>query len=185
MPYNCYNKMNYSYEGRHPPTKLAVMVTTAPTNSFVLQDYFVWLSDTWCNAHITNDLSNLSISTSYNGDDGVQVSTCQSLLISHQGLGNISTTNSSLILSNLFRVPNISKICSLFINVVLIIIVDLYLFLSPLQFRIKIQIKSFFQKPIIHCLYHLFTPKDQAHIIAQTDIKKSYTIWHDRRVGSV
>lgn len=84
---DCYNLMNFSYEGRHPPSKLAAMnATTSSSDSFPLNSQ-VWLTDTGCNAHLTNDLSNLNVSSAYNGEDNIMVGAGQSLPITHQSCG--------------------------------------------------------------------------------------------------
>lgn len=49
--------MDYSFQGRHPPTQLDAMV--AQTNAdHEEQD---WYADSGANAHITNTLDNLTI----------------------------------------------------------------------------------------------------------------------------
>ena len=54
---NCYHRMDYSYQRRHPSTQLLAMV--AHTNAaFEDQKWFV---DSGANAHITNELENLII----------------------------------------------------------------------------------------------------------------------------
>lgn len=55
---DCYNQMNYSFQGHHPPPQLTAMV--ASSNS-------VWLTDSGCSTHLTPDLANLTISNDYNG----------------------------------------------------------------------------------------------------------------------
>jgi hypothetical protein len=49
--------MNYSYQGRHPPPQLAAMA--AQTNALYDEDQ-EWLADSGANAHITNELENLT-----------------------------------------------------------------------------------------------------------------------------
>ena len=66
---DCYHCMDYSYQGRHPPTQLAAMV--AHTNAaFEDQKWFV---DSGANAHITNELENLTIQQPFQGTDTVEV----------------------------------------------------------------------------------------------------------------
>jgi len=54
---DCFHRMNYSYQGRHPPPQLASM--TAQTNALYDEEQ-EWLANSGANAHITNNLENLS-----------------------------------------------------------------------------------------------------------------------------
>jgi hypothetical protein len=58
---DCFHMMDYSYKGRHPPTQLATMV--AHTNTTI--DKQQWFSDSVANAHITNELENLTIQQTF------------------------------------------------------------------------------------------------------------------------
>jgi hypothetical protein len=49
---DCFHRMNYSYQGRHPPPQLAAMA--AQTNALYDEDQ-EWLADSGANAHITNE----------------------------------------------------------------------------------------------------------------------------------
>lgn len=49
--------MDYAYQGKHPPTKLAIMVTS--TNVDMIQDQ-PWLADSAATNHVTASLNNLS-----------------------------------------------------------------------------------------------------------------------------
>ena len=58
---DCYHRMDYSYQGRHPPTQLATMV--AQSNSlFAEEEEQPWYADSGANQHITADLENLNLS---------------------------------------------------------------------------------------------------------------------------
>jgi hypothetical protein len=59
---DCYNRMNYSYQGRHPPVKLAAMASA--TSYSPSTD--CWVSDTGATNHFTPDLANLPDSSLYN-----------------------------------------------------------------------------------------------------------------------
>lgn len=78
--------MDYSYQGRHPPTQLAAMV--AHTNAaFEDQKWFV---DNGANDHITNELENSKIKQPFEGTDIVEVgngATCyRKLWFNHSSL---------------------------------------------------------------------------------------------------
>lgn len=110
--------MNYNYQGRHPPAHLAAMVARqnmthwnnqSQHNGSHAGSFFgsTWLADSGCNAHLTADLSNMSVSSDFIGDDQVFIGSGQSLPISHTGLGFLHTFfSSSFTLHNLLRVPH-------------------------------------------------------------------------------
>lgn len=54
---DCFHRMDYSYQGRHPPTQLAAMV--AHTNTAIEKQE--WFANSGANAHITNELENMTI----------------------------------------------------------------------------------------------------------------------------
>ena len=49
--------MDFTYQGRHPPAKLASMVA----NATQVQASNAWLTDTDCSDHVTPNLSQLSL----------------------------------------------------------------------------------------------------------------------------
>lgn len=68
---DCYNRMNYNFQGRHPLAQLAVMVA-AHNNTAVGQlsaPHYSWLTDSGCNSHVTSDMSTFISASEYNGDD--------------------------------------------------------------------------------------------------------------------
>ena len=62
--------MKYSFQGRRPPTELAVMVAEVNT-TYLNQNQ--WYADSGANIHVTSDLANLATSQPYDGDDLVGV----------------------------------------------------------------------------------------------------------------
>ncbi|GMY07326.1 Retrovirus-related Pol polyprotein from transposon TNT 1-94 [Fagus crenata] len=66
---DCYNRMNFSFQGRHPPAKLAALASAAPPSS----SPSCWLSDTGATDHFTPDLGNLPDSSIYNDSQLVSV----------------------------------------------------------------------------------------------------------------
>lgn len=93
--------MNFSYQGRHPPAKLAAMAASVPSS--------YWLTDTGASHHITSDLENLSFSHAYNGSDVVAVGSGEGLPISHIGTASLSTSSHTFDLHNILRVPSIAS----------------------------------------------------------------------------
>ncbi|RVW82846.1 Retrovirus-related Pol polyprotein from transposon TNT 1-94 [Vitis vinifera] len=65
---DCYNRMNYAFQERHPPTELAAMVTEANTTYL---NHHQWYVDSGANIHVTFDTANLTISQPYEGTDTV------------------------------------------------------------------------------------------------------------------
>ncbi|KAJ8622019.1 hypothetical protein MRB53_030548 [Persea americana] len=65
---DCYHRMDYSYQGRHPPSQLAAMAA-----SFNQNNDQQWYADSGATSHITNDLNNLSLQSGYQGKDQVTV----------------------------------------------------------------------------------------------------------------
>jgi hypothetical protein len=61
--------MDYSFQGRHSPSQLTAMV--AHINSELENQQ--WLADSGANAHITNELENLSLQQPFKGNDSVAV----------------------------------------------------------------------------------------------------------------
>lgn len=111
---DCFNRMNYNFQGRHPPQQLAAMVASQ-NNAFLSIVNSSALADSGCNTHITSDLNYLSLASEYNGEEQVGVGSGQSLPISHTGYDTFET----FLLLSLFNhvcVPNItskSPFCSL------------------------------------------------------------------------
>lgn len=72
---DCYNRMNYSFQGRHPPAQLAALTASHNTSysSPINNVSSTWLTDSGCNTHVTPDLNNLSTASEYNGDEQVSV----------------------------------------------------------------------------------------------------------------
>ncbi|KAL5719956.1 hypothetical protein ACHQM5_012675 [Ranunculus cassubicifolius] len=86
---DCHNRMNYQFAGKIPPPKLQAMAakfnsdspsssaqqqySQYPSQQYNQQQYSPWIVDSRANQHITNDVSNLSNATSYNGSGKVYV----------------------------------------------------------------------------------------------------------------
>jgi hypothetical protein len=102
---DCYNRMNYSYQGRHPPAKLAAMAS-APSPSCSTN---CWISDTGATDHFTPDLANLPDSSLYNDSQLVSVGNGQQLPISHTGNAQLYTSSYLFQLRNILRVPSMAS----------------------------------------------------------------------------
>ena len=59
---DCYHRMDYAYQGKHPPTILVAMATTS--NACLAQDQ-PWLVDSATTDHVTASLNHLSFPKPY------------------------------------------------------------------------------------------------------------------------
>ena len=98
--------MDYAYQGKHPPTKLATMTTTS--NVAITQEQ-PWLADSAATDHVTSSLNALSFPKPYTGQDHLTVGNGQNLPITHIGKVQFPTHNSSLHLNNFLKVPSIAS----------------------------------------------------------------------------
>uniref|UniRef100_A0A2N9HV35 Retrotransposon Copia-like N-terminal domain-containing protein n=1 Tax=Fagus sylvatica TaxID=28930 RepID=A0A2N9HV35_FAGSY len=78
---DCYQRMNFSYQGRHPPAKLAAMATATPPSPYPHQT--TWISDTGATDHFTPDLHNIPDNQAYTDSQLVSVGNGNQLPISH------------------------------------------------------------------------------------------------------
>ena len=104
--------MDFTYQGRHPPAKLASMVA----NAAQVQASNAWLTDTGCSDHVTPNLSQLSLMQQLvQGSETVTVGDGQELPITHIGNGELRTLTHNFRLDNILRVPdlasNLHKLC--------------------------------------------------------------------------
>ncbi|RWR76373.1 putative polyprotein [Cinnamomum micranthum f. kanehirae] len=100
---DCYHRMDFTYQGSHPPNKLAAM---AASNQFSVEQN--WYTDTGATDHITSNIGNLSLRSDYHRPDKVSVGNGAGLHISHIGSNSISTPSSNFRLNNMLCVPHIS-----------------------------------------------------------------------------
>jgi hypothetical protein len=98
---DCFHRMDYSFQGRHPPAQLAAMV--APTHTVPEDD--PWYADSGANNHITNDIANLSLHEPYGGDESVAVGNGSGLSIKNTGSLHLHTPSSSFHLNRVFHCP--------------------------------------------------------------------------------
>lgn len=65
--------MNYSYQGRHPPSKLAAMNARTHPHLTRQNDEEPWYANSGANNHVTAALDNLTIQEPFKGDEEVAV----------------------------------------------------------------------------------------------------------------
>ena len=98
--------MDYAFQGKHPPTKLAAMAIAS--NAAITQEQ-PWLANSAAINHVTSSLNSLSFPQPYNGQDQVIVGNDQNLSITHIGNVQFPTQTSSFHLKNVLRVPSIAS----------------------------------------------------------------------------
>jgi hypothetical protein len=104
---DCYHRIDFAYQGRHPPTRLAAMASTS--NASQTQAGETWLTDTGATDHLTSNLGNLIGQTPYKGHDQVAIGNGQSIPINNVGTGQLSTQFYNFRLHNLLHSPKISS----------------------------------------------------------------------------
>ena len=103
---DCYHRIDYAYQGKHPSTKLAAMATAS--NAYFTQDQ-PWLADSAATYHVTSSLNHLSFPKPYQGQDHITIGNRQTLPITHLGNTSISLPYSTLHLNDVLRVPFIAS----------------------------------------------------------------------------
>lgn len=101
---DCFHRMDYAYQGRHPPKELAAMVA----QSNLLHEDETWLADSGATNHITADLENLTLQQPYQGTETVAVGNGNGLNIAHTGSTTYHLPNSDLHLNDILHCPNVS-----------------------------------------------------------------------------
>ena len=61
---DCYHRMDYAYQGKHPPTKLVAMAIAS--NACLAQEQ-PWLVDSAATDHVTANLNQLNFPQPYGG----------------------------------------------------------------------------------------------------------------------
>ena len=98
--------MDYAYQGKHLPTKLAAMATSS--NSLMTQEQ-PWLADSAATDHVTSKLNHLNFPKPYTGQKHLTMGNGQNLPITHIGNSLIPSTTSTFQLRNVLRVLSIAS----------------------------------------------------------------------------
>ena len=98
--------MDFSYQGKNPPTKLAAMASAS--NVAITNNQDPWLADLGTTDHLTTNLNNLSLQSQYKGPEQVTVGSGQSLPINHIGNATLHTKYHNFKLKNVLHVPKIA-----------------------------------------------------------------------------
>jgi hypothetical protein len=99
---DCFHRMNYAYQGRHPPTQLAAMA--AQTN-LDMEDQ-QWFADSGANYHITSELENLTLQQQpFQGIETVAVGDGGGLAIENTGSTILTSPHSKFYLNHILHCP--------------------------------------------------------------------------------
>jgi hypothetical protein len=97
--------MDFAYQGRHPPAKLATMASTSNAS----QASETWLTDTGATDHLTANVGNLTVQAPYKGTDQVAVGNGQSIPIINISTSQLCTQFHKFRLHNLLHSSKISS----------------------------------------------------------------------------
>ena len=98
--------MDFSFQGRHAPSKLVAMVA----NSTQIHGANGWLTDTGCSDHVTPDLANLSLQQQpTSGSKTIIVGNGQELPVTHIGSGKLCTSSHNFRLDGILKVPDLAS----------------------------------------------------------------------------
>jgi len=103
---DCYHRMDYAYQGKHLPAKLAAMATAS--NAYLTQGQ-PWLVDSAATDHVTTSLHHLRFPQPYNTQDLLTIGNGQTLPITHTGTALIPSSFFNIQLNNVLRVPSIAS----------------------------------------------------------------------------
>uniref|UniRef100_A0A2N9FWX5 Retrovirus-related Pol polyprotein from transposon TNT 1-94-like beta-barrel domain-containing protein n=1 Tax=Fagus sylvatica TaxID=28930 RepID=A0A2N9FWX5_FAGSY len=104
---DCYHRMDFAYQGKNAPTKLAAMASAS--NIQHTQNAETWLTDSGASDHITASSNNLSPQAPYQGQEQVSVGNGQNLPIQNIGNSQLHTKFHKFQLRNVLHVPRIAS----------------------------------------------------------------------------
>jgi hypothetical protein len=82
---DCFHRMDYSYQGKNPPSQLAALVARTHPATAASNEEDPWYADSGANNHVTAALDNLTLQEPFKGDDEVAVGNGTGLAISNIG----------------------------------------------------------------------------------------------------
>lgn len=103
---DCYHRMDFAYQCKNPPTKLAAMASAS--NAAITNNQDPRLADSGKSDYLTANLNNLAIQSQYKGPEQVTVGNGQTLPINHIGNTTIHTKYHNFMLRNVLHVPKIA-----------------------------------------------------------------------------
>jgi hypothetical protein len=178
---DCFHRMDYTYQGHHPPPQLAAMV--AQTNSTCEEQS--WFADSGANAHITSELENLTIQPQpFQGPELVAVGNGAGLNIEHTGSTIIHSSNIPFHLKNILHCPtattnllSIQKFCQ--DNNCYFILTSSHFFVKDLRTHaLLLEGKS--ENGLYPLRLRRCSSKNAPVFTAFLGIKASTLVWHSR-----
>uniref|UniRef100_A0A2N9HGM7 CCHC-type domain-containing protein n=1 Tax=Fagus sylvatica TaxID=28930 RepID=A0A2N9HGM7_FAGSY len=108
---DCFHRMNFAYQGRQPPAKLAAIASTNMSNAINASSstQSSWISDTGATDHFTPDISHIPDCHEYCGNEQVTVGNGQSLPIKHSGNSQLYASSHLFKLRHILHVPSMSS----------------------------------------------------------------------------
>jgi hypothetical protein len=104
--------MDFSYQGKQPPSKLAAMASTPGLSSTQFPTQSYWVLDIGATYNYTLDLDTISDHQDYKGYDLVTVGNGQSLPILHIGNSQLKASSNLFHLCRILQVPMNSNLLS-------------------------------------------------------------------------
>ena len=98
--------MDFAYQGKNLPTKLAAMASASTADLTNCQD--PWLANSRTSNHLTANLNNLFVQSQYKGSKQVTVGNEQALPINHIRNASLSTKYHNFLLKDVLHVPRIA-----------------------------------------------------------------------------
>jgi hypothetical protein len=178
---DCFHRMDYSYQGHHPPSQLAAMV--AQTNTQVEEQQR--FADSGANAHITRDLENLTVQPQpFQGQESVAVGNGSGLGIQHTGSAILHSSKSPFQICHFLHCPtaatnliSIQKFC--LDNNCYFILTSSHFFVKDLQTHaILLEGKS--ENELYPLRLRRCSSKITLVFTAFLGLKTSLLIWHSR-----
>ena len=106
---DCYHRMNFAYQGRHPPTTLALMAASSMDAHSSPSSNQNWLTNIGDFDHITPDLAQLSLHQQPTTCETITVDNGQELPVTHIGNSKLLTPLHNFNLNSILRVPQIAS----------------------------------------------------------------------------
>ncbi|KAI5321499.1 hypothetical protein L3X38_030570 [Prunus dulcis] len=100
---DCYHHSNYVYQGSPPPASLTALAAQASFSRDA-----VWIADSGASHHMVPHMTTMDSASPCTSFDQVRVGNREGLRIDHIGSAHIPTTTSSLSLSSVFHIPQLT-----------------------------------------------------------------------------
>jgi hypothetical protein len=101
-----YHRMDFAYQGCHPPSQLATMAAATHSATEIEQP---WYLDSGANHHITSEIENLTLQQPYQRIENVTMGNGGGLQIANTSFSLITTSNNHFCLNNILHFPHASS----------------------------------------------------------------------------